>query len=212
MKELRTFHLTRPAFIKKLIRNGLIKTCSEISIQVITLKVYILTGMPGAGKEEFVRVAQEVGFNVVRMGDVVRAEAKKRGMPGDDKSIGGFAHAEREAHGYDIWARRTLPFITEFPTIIDGCRGEAEVEVFRSSFAETMIIAIHSSPHTRYQRLRERGRDDAPRNWNEFVERDFRELGWGLGNVIALADIMIVNEDTLSHFQEEVKRILDRLR
>jgi len=176
------------------------------------LKVYILAGMPGAGKEEFVRVAQEMGFNVVRMGDVVRAEARNRGIPADDRNVGGFAHAERETHGYDIWARRTLSFVTEFPTIIDGCRGESEVRIFRSSFAETMIIAIHSSPRTRYKRLKARGRDDAPRSWEEFVERDFRELGWGLGNVIALADIMIVNEGSLPEFREDVKKILDGLR
>jgi dephospho-CoA kinase len=68
-------------------------------------KVYVLTGMPGAGKEEFVQVALDRGCSVVRMGDVVRSEAGKRGIEMDDRGVGGFASSEREVHGPGIWAR-----------------------------------------------------------------------------------------------------------
>src|SRR3989304_820956 len=55
--------------------------------------------MPGCGKEELIRVAQELGFSVVRMGDTVREEAARRKLGTSDEVIGGFAHREREAHG-----------------------------------------------------------------------------------------------------------------
>jgi dephospho-CoA kinase len=180
---------------------------------VVLLKVCILAGMPGAGKEEFVKVAQEVGYKVIRMGDVVRSEATKRGIPDDDQGVGGFAHSERQLHGYDVWARRTIPFIKDVFTIVDGCRGKAELDVFRREFNDNvLVIAIHSSPHTRFERLRTRDRNDAPRNWNDFMQRELRELGWGLGKVIALADIMIVNEGTLDQFRERVRKALSGLK
>ncbi len=62
-------------------------------------KVFVLTGMPGAGKEEFVKVAQQDGYSVIRMGDVVRLEAEKRKVAMDDRGVGGFASSERQAHG-----------------------------------------------------------------------------------------------------------------
>jgi dephospho-CoA kinase len=46
----------------------------------------------------------------------------------------------------------------------------------------------------------------------EFDERDNREMGWGLGNVIALSDFMIVNDSDLDSFKEKVKRTLEELR
>lgn len=173
------------------------------------MRVCVVAGMPGAGKEEFIRVAIEEGYNVIRMGDVVRIEAAKRCIENNDRGIGGFAHSERQIYGYDIWARRTSDLIEKDPTIIDGCRGIAELEVFRRRLDnEVLVIAIHASPKTRFLRLRNRDREDAPKDWDEFMERDQRELGWGLGKVIATADYMIVNEGTLEDFKRNVREIL----
>ncbi len=36
------------------------------------MRLVVVTGMPGAGKEELLNVAVSLGFPFVRMGDVVR--------------------------------------------------------------------------------------------------------------------------------------------
>jgi dephospho-CoA kinase len=173
--------------------------------------VLILTGMPGAGKEELVSVAIELGYQVRRMGDVVRAEASKNGIPAQD--VGRFAHEERQRHGYDIWAKRIVPLVGDGDTLIDGCRGMSEVNVFRSAFGEHVkVVAVHSSPSTRYPRLVSRARSDAPRDRQEFDERDQRELGWGLGETIALADTLIVNEGALERFRADAFALLKELK
>ena len=41
-------------------------------------------------------------------------------------------------------------------------------------------------------------------------ERDKRELGWGLGRVIASADIVVLNEGSVEDFQKEIREILER--
>jgi dephospho-CoA kinase len=173
--------------------------------------VLILTGMPGAGKEELVSVAIELGYQVRRMGDVVRAEAAKNNVTAQD--VGKFAHEERKLHGYDIWAKRIVPLVGDGDTIIDGCRGMSEVNVFRHAFGEHVnIVAVHSAPSTRYPRLVSRARSDAPRSREEFDERDQRELSWGLGDTIALADVLIVNEDALKSFRRDAKALLKELK
>jgi len=175
------------------------------------VSVLILTGMPGAGKEELVSVAVQLGYQVRRMGDVVRGEAARNGVAAQD--VGKFAHEERQRHGYDIWAKRIVPLVGDGDTIIDGCRGMSEVNVFRQAFGDQVkVLALHSAPSTRFPRLVNRGRPDAPKDQKEFEERDQREMGWGLGETIALADLMLVNEGGLEDLRREAAALLRELK
>jgi len=172
--------------------------------------VILLAGMPGAGKEEFLKVPNEKDYDIVRMGDVVREQAEMADLSEEEMSIGEFANRERKEHHDGIWADRTLIKVSKEKTVIDGIRSVEEVSIFRSEIEkDAPIVAIHSSPKTRFERLKDRGREDAPQTRKEFHERDMRELDWGLGKVIARADWMIVNEGTLSEFQEKAEHLLD---
>ncbi len=176
------------------------------------MQVIVVTGMPGAGKEEFVQVARSLGYDVVRMGDVVREEAKRQGITGTDKGVGGFADQERRINGYEIWAKRSVVHVRSERTIIDGSRGLVELEVFRQAFGKgVLLVAIHSSPMSRFLRLKKRGRADAPATWSEFEERDKRELGWGLGSLIAMADVMLLNDGSMDEFKARVNAFLTGL-
>lgn len=174
------------------------------------MTVILLAGMPGAGKEEFLRVARKKGFEIARMGDVVRDQAEMRKEQRKEReTIGEFADKEREEHHEGIWADRTLSRVTQDKTVIDGIRSQVEVSIFKSDLdKEARTVAVHASPETRFERLRERSREDAPNTWNEFNERDSRELKWGLGRVIAKADHMIVNEGSLDEYHDKVREIL----
>ena len=173
-------------------------------------RVICVTGMPGCGKEEFVKVAEERGLPIVRMGDIVREEAKRRGLKFSDETVGGMAHEERVKHGFGVWAERTVPHVKEGTTVIDGIRGREEVEVFRRAFGDRLaVVAIHASPRTRYARILKRGRGDDVISLEEFHRREEREMGWGLAEVIATADHLIVNEDGLDALRQECARVLD---
>lgn len=174
------------------------------------MSIILITGMPGAGKEEFLKVAQDYGYKVVRMGDVVREWAEKNDIKKKDKSVGEFAQEEREEHHMGIWAERTLDWIETDKVIIDGLRSKDELNVFKEEIEKQLIkIAIHASPETRFERLKARDREDAPKSLEEFNKRDDRELSWGLGEVIAKADHMIVNESDLQEFQKKVRDLIE---
>nr|HRD25791.1 dephospho-CoA kinase [Methanoculleus sp.] len=86
-----------------------------------------------------------------------------------------------------------------------------EVAVFREHFPDFTLIAIDSSFETRYRRLAKRGRPDDTLTPDELRARDERELGWGLGRALELADYRIENEGSLEEFTAEVRGLLSRL-
>ena len=175
------------------------------------MSVILVVGMPGSGKEEFVSTATAKGYSVIRMGDVVRDEAKRRGLPSDDKSIGGFANEERKLHGSAIWAERTLALVKNRQTLIDGTRSLDEVERFRQAFGQGMLlVAVFAPEKARFQRLSHRGRPDDPRSVEDFRARDKRELSWGIGGAFASADLVIANDSTIEGFREKARKLLDR--
>jgi len=178
-------------------------------------KVVAFVGMPGSGKSTCISAAsRELGIPVVSMGDCVREEALRRGVPLE--KVNEFAQLLRREEGPEAVAVLTHRKLTELESevcLLDGVRSLDEVNYFRKrARIELIVVAIHASPRTRFERLRKRGRPDDPRDWSDFERRDLVELGWGLGNVIALADYMIVNEGSLDQLErsciEVAKRVL----
>lgn len=175
--------------------------------------IILLVGMPGSGKEEFIRKAKEMNIDVVSMGDVVRDYTKSLGMELSDKNVGYVANEERKKNGMDIWAVRTLERIKSKRCVIDGVRNKEEIEFFKKNLGQNMVVvAILSSEKVRFERILKRARKDDARNWDEFVEREKRELSWGLGNVIAMADHFIINEGSLEEFRKKVEDFLNSVK
>jgi len=178
----------------------------------------LVVGMPGSGKSVFSEAARELGIPAVSMGDVVRLEAAKRGLGQDAKTMAQLAKALREERGACAVAELALEHAPSAPVVVvEGVRSLEEVEFFRRAFEKVLVVAIHSSPRTRFNRLVARRREDDPRGWEEFVERDRRELAMGIGEVIALADYVLVNEgvsreEFLRSCKEWLSRVLTELR
>ncbi|MCC6017500.1 MAG: flagellar hook-basal body complex protein FliE [Candidatus Verstraetearchaeota archaeon] len=175
--------------------------------------IICLTGMPGSGKTTMSEIVKEMGIPVVVMGDVVREEARIRGIEPTPKNLGKLMIELREKMGANVIAKRCVDKIKELNSkivLVEGVRSLEEVEEFRK-VGDVKIVAVHSSPKTRYERLSRRGRSDDPKSWEEFRERDLRELDVGIGRVISLADEIIINEGTLEDLKENTLKVFRKV-
>jgi dephospho-CoA kinase len=175
------------------------------------MKLIVTVGMPGSGKDELVGVARSIGLATLKMGDLVRTEASRRGIAPNGSALSRLAAEERDKHGAAIWAQRALPKLTETKMLVDGVRSDAEVTCFRHQFGDLFVLGIFSSPETRYERLRRRARSDDGANLQEFFDRDQRELKFGIGGAFILADGMLVNEGDLNTFRSAARETLGRI-
>ena len=177
------------------------------------LRIVAITGMPGAGKSTAAQALVKLGWTRVVMGDVIRAEAKRRGLEPDAKNTGEVMKLLRREKGESAVADLCLGTIARLnaeKVVVDGIRSMAEVEAFRRKGA-VLLVAVDASPERRFELLKERGRKDDPLTYEMFVERDGRELGVGIGKAIALADETVSNQHaTPGRLAGEIAQVVER--
>lgn len=175
------------------------------------MRVIGTVGLPGSGKGEVAEVAHREGIPVVTMGDVIRRESRNRGLDPADHH-GEIAQALREEDGPLAIAERSLPMIDETleggdTVLVDGLRSGAEAERFKETFGEAFILVAVKAPfELREERLGVRGRDNP--ETEDLATRDERELGFGMGNAIDRADLIIENTDSLEAFRKRIHTLL----
>ena len=153
--------------------------------------------MPGAGKSTIANGLKSKGFEIINMGDAVRAEAKKRNLEPSGQNLGKLMLELREKNGPGAVAELIQPQIMNSNStviIIDGIRSNAEIEVLKK-LSTVKLLSIQTSADTRFKFLTERGRPDDPKNKENFEERDNREIKVGVSSSIELADESISNNN-----------------
>jgi len=181
------------------------------------LRVVGLVGLQGAGKTEVAKVALSLGIPCLRLGDIVIAETRRRGLEVNEENVGRVANALREEGGKGVVARLSLPLLREKlkergVVVVDGIRSLEEVEELRRAFGrDLVVVGVWASPSVRYSRIASRRREDDAGGYERFLEKERRELRWGVGEALALADHLLLNEGTLEELREKALELLRRL-
>ncbi|HPD56609.1 MAG TPA: AAA family ATPase [Smithellaceae bacterium] len=173
------------------------------------MKIFIITGMPAAGKNIAVQYAHAHKYPLFSTGDFVRAEIRKRGVSGDPEMS---AKISTEMRGHDGLGVTRLAVAEALKAnakvvFLEGIRSWPEVEWIRSQ-TDCQVVAVVAPRAIRLNRVRQRGREDD--SVEHFALRDQREIEYGVAVCIALADAYVLNigtmEDALSQLDSIVKK------
>lgn len=183
-------------------------------------KIFALVGMCGSGKSTASDMLIELNWEYIRFGqatiDKLQAEGKAI-TPENEKSA---REALREQYGMGAFATLALPKVEkaleEKNVVIDGLYSWSEYKILKAKFSnQLVVVAIYSSPKTRYARLEVRTTDEndtAHRmrvlTEEEAKKRDFVEIeNIEKGGPIAMADVTFINESTSSELAEKIKEL-----
>ena len=176
------------------------------------MKVVSIVGMPGSGKSEVAQAFEEKGFVRIRFGDLTDEEVKKKGLELNEKNERHIRELLRKEHGMVAYAKLNLPRIDsalkQANVVIDGLYSWEEYtflsNYYRSRFG---VIAVWSSPKTRYTRLA--NREERPLTAEEAASRDEAEIkNINKSGPIAMADFTILNEASLKELKREAKKVI----
>lgn len=180
--------------------------------------IVIIAGMPGSGKSRIVAEFKRRRIPSVSLGDIVREETLRRGLELTKENVAKVSIRLRQELGDNAVAKLAVDKIKELlkenrVVVVEGVRSLDEIGTFKSAFPEEkmVVVAVHTPPRMRFERLTRRGRHDDPKGWEDFEERDWKELKFGIGNVIAMADYMLVNDGSKEEYDRKVRELAEKI-
>ena len=180
------------------------------------VKVVSIVGMTGAGKSEVSRVFEREGFTVVRFGDLTDQEIKRQGLKPGEASERAVRERLRGEHGAAAYAELNQPRIEHAlkgsDVVIDGLYSWEEYNCLKSCYTDSFyLVAVWSSPKTRYARLA--SRSSRRLTEEEAASRDRAEIeNIAKGGPIAMADFTIINESSLEDLRKETDKVITALK
>lgn len=176
-----------------------------------------LTGKNAAGKGEVATVLKEGGFQYLSLSDMLREELKSRGLEVSRENLIQVGRELRERLGGGILADKVLQHIeVDKNYIIDSIRNPSEVEVLRRR-QTFRLVSVISSPETRFERIKARGREGDPDNLEDFNKLEAREAvsedpnAQQLNATVKLADVELENDGSLDDLRHQVRELVRTL-
>lgn len=175
-----------------------------------------ITGAKGAGKGEVAQLLHAKGFEVFSMGDLVRKEAKERGVEPTRENLQKLGTELSEKEGEDFVIKRILSKIKENKNYaVEGFRFIEDITPFKKR-KDFFLIGVEAPLDVRWKRIEARKRIDDSRAFEEFKEFDLSEntseFGQNVAQCLELADFIIVNNGSLKELDEKLVAILEKIK
>lgn len=177
--------------------------------------VLCIAGMPGSGKTLAAKIIKKK-FNafIVSSGDIIREEIKRRGLKytkENDEKISRWFHSGRE----DMLASRICEKLKKSKrriVVSEGPRNPGEPNHIEECLGiKPIIIALAADFKTRYKRELKRKRFGKETK-KYLLERDRRELSYGLGRLLMKADYKISNKGSIKNTEKKIIALVDKLK
>ena len=190
------------------------------------MKEYPIIGVGGtnaSGKDNLGIMLQErYGYLFVSNSDILREEAKKRGLSTDRENLRNISAEWRREHGMGVMVDKAVEVYEKVKEQYNGLatasyRHPAEAD--RTHELGGKVVWTDSDPKVRYDRLHARGRADDGRTFEQFLADEAAEMKISgdaatlqMADVKPRADYVIMNNgNDIEAFKDEAAKILGLL-
>ncbi len=178
-----------------------------------------VTGMYASGKDTIAQHLEKKGFLHYSLSDEIREEAKRRKIAVTRNNLINLANELRNKFGPRILADRVRIKMRLHPSkdyVVTSIRNPEETRSLQEE-SDFILIAASADPKLRFEWLKLRAREEDPKTFREFVEKEKIEQSADptkqqLHKVISQAKIVLHNEGTIEELQRKADKMLLDLR
>lgn len=179
------------------------------------MKVFILVGLQLSGKSSHGhKLREKEGIPMVETGHAVYHELKRQNLEvnheNTTKVILSLLSRNPTAFTQTILDYEKEKYENSPILILNGVKSPAEINYTKTRFGKDNVIVLgfHACQETRFKRVNNPDRftvsgnflektqeDQDLAKWDNFLSRDVREIGLGIGDALATANEIIITED-----------------
>ncbi len=176
------------------------------------------TGPNASGKGEAIKyLVENKKFISFSLSDIIREEAKKRGLEINRDNLIAIGNELREKEGPATLAKRIIFKIKNAPqAVVDSIRNPYEVEELRKNLKGFKLIGITADVKIRFERAKARKRVGDGETLAEFIKKEEMENSVDknaqqLNKCMEMVDFKIDNSGTLEELYWKIDGILNEL-
>lgn len=181
-----------------------------------------VVGQIACGKGKLVEyLIDKMEFTSFSLSSILHEELKKKGVKNyTRKDLQDLGDKLRQQSGDAVLAKLAIKKMNESGKtrfIIEGIRNPGEIE-FLKKLPHFILLGVKAKRELRYKRLLQRAKPWDPKEWNDFVTVDRRDLGVGqkksgqqVGKCLAYCDYILTNNKDVWDFYRKVKKLLTKI-
>lgn len=178
-----------------------------------------VVGQIASGKGVLVKyLTGHLGFVSFSLSSVVHAELKKKRIKEiTRKTLQDMGDKLRREYGDDVLAQRIIKAIKEQKkglVVVEGIRNPEEIKFLKKN-PNFILIGVKAKRELRFKRLINRGKEWDPKNYNDFLKVDRRDLGVGqdrsgqqVEKCLTYCNYMLTNNKDLKDFEKKIEKLL----
>jgi len=176
-----------------------------------------LTGENCAGKGEVSEYLKRKGFYYLSLSDVIREQLEKDGKKITRENLIEKGNELREKQGAGALGRITAEKVQNDKNyVIDSIRTPAEVEELQK-LKRFFLIHITAPTKTRFERMKNRKRENDPETYEMFLEFEKREMEnkdktkQNLKQTFLMAKKQTINKGTIDELHKKIDNVLEEI-
>ena len=177
-----------------------------------------VVGQIASGKGILVKyLTEKLGFTPFSLSSIVHEELEKKGgAKFTRQTLQDVGDKLRREYGDDVLAQRIIEAINEQKKdriVIEGIRNPGEIEFLKKN-SNFILIGVKANRELRFKRVLSRGKEWDPKNYQDFLKVDRRDLGVGqqksgqqVGKCLAYCDYVLTNNKDVGDFEKKVEKL-----
>ncbi|MDD5417640.1 MAG: AAA family ATPase [Candidatus Nanoarchaeia archaeon] len=176
-----------------------------------------LAGTIGAGKDAVADyLVKKYEFKKITVGDLVREETKRRGMELSRENSVEVSEDMRDKHGKTYWLEKVADRIEKEEwekVVVSGIRLPSDDNVLHERFGdEYILILVDAKPEIRFERMKSRAREDAPKTLEEFEKQERTEWKlFKLEETFRRAKYTLDNNGDMNELKADIDDLMEQL-